>query len=132
MFEHVCVEIFDQLRMVLRKVFVRAESRSEQNHVFRSNQLRKFALYLLEKRVVEKFISDCNLLALVKALKEVVQTSVFKSRLEMGDLFLTFGLEFPENGFSLLTLGAAEKAIENCSTRRIRLAATLLYLSLQH
>jgi hypothetical protein len=50
----------------------------------------------------------------------------------MSNLFLALGLEFSENGFGLLALGAAEEPIENGSARRVRLATTLLHLSRQH
>jgi hypothetical protein len=75
--------------------------------------LRQFALDLLEKRVIEKFVSDCDLLALEKTLKQVVQTTILESRFKMGDLFFALGLELPKNGFGLLTLGAAEEPIED-------------------
>ncbi len=49
----------------------------------------------------------------------MVQATIFKCRLEVRNLFLTLGLEFPENRLGLLALGATEEPVEDGSTRRV-------------
>lgn len=63
MLEHVCVEIFDHIGVVLLEIWVAAESDSQKNHVFGTHDVAHILVDLIDQCFVEKLISDGNLLA---------------------------------------------------------------------
>lgn len=95
------IKVLDQLTVIFLDVFAWADSNSQHEHVVWVYDLVEAGMNLLHQFVIEKLVSNCNLLALEESLQKVMETGIFERRLEGRYLVFHFLLKLAKKGLSL-------------------------------
>ena len=80
------IELLNDIFVVKLKVLVRTESHSEQDQVLGTSDAVHVLLNLCQNGLIEKFVANSNLLALVKHLHKVLHASIFECLLKGSNL----------------------------------------------